>query len=292
MIRQQWSQRLEEHFLPPQEDVGDYMSCSVKELKLMTSVTYQSIHSAYTRTVEENDEDEDNGARVRVDYSDFDLIESVRAAGIKTVCLDEAHHLRAEWQRSLRGLFGGDSGGDVHRRADRNAALRQHPWRMEALQHGSCGEIDEEIAVPELVQQRTLCPHQDYIYFNYPTKEEIKRIREYRTRAKECAAAITAGEAFESALDGSRILTDYREKEEELAEHAKGYIAVLALAKERGAQIPRQLARLLVPGGRLPGAALPFAETAFQFIIDNPDVFSAGGGAGHPQGAVQRRLLS
>ena len=36
-----------------------------------------------------------------------------------------------------------------------------------------CGEIDEEIFVPELVAQNTLCPHQDYVYFNYPTKAEI-----------------------------------------------------------------------------------------------------------------------
>ena len=34
------------------------------------------------------------------------------------------------------------------------------------------GEIDEEITVPELVKEGSLCPHQDYVYFNYPTKEE------------------------------------------------------------------------------------------------------------------------
>ena len=33
-----------------------------------------------------------------------------------------------------------------------------------------CGEIDAEISVPELVKAKNLCPHQDYIYFNYPTE--------------------------------------------------------------------------------------------------------------------------
>ncbi len=27
-----------------------------------------------------------------------------------------------------------------------------------------CGEIDQEITVPELVKEDTLCPHQDFVY--------------------------------------------------------------------------------------------------------------------------------
>lgn len=50
-----------------------------------------------------------------------------------------------------------------------------------------CGEIDEEIFVPELVGQNTLCPHQDYIYFSYPTEAETASFREYKERA---AAAV------------------------------------------------------------------------------------------------------
>ena len=39
-----------------------------------------------------------------------------------------------------------------------------------------CGDIDIEISVPELVAERNLCPHQDYIFFNYPTEEEKMKI--------------------------------------------------------------------------------------------------------------------
>lgn len=42
-----------------------------------------------------------------------------------------------------------------------------------------CGSIDEEIFTPELVMEGSLCPHQDYVYFNYPTKEEIEGIFQY-----------------------------------------------------------------------------------------------------------------
>ena len=42
-----------------------------------------------------------------------------------------------------------------------------------------CGEIDEEITIPELVKEGSLCPHQDYVYFNYPTKEEEQEVRRF-----------------------------------------------------------------------------------------------------------------
>ena len=43
-----------------------------------------------------------------------------------------------------------------------------------------CGEIDAEITVPELVKANNLCPHQDYIYFSYPTQEEQLEINKYK----------------------------------------------------------------------------------------------------------------
>lgn len=33
-----------------------------------------------------------------------------------------------------------------------------------------CGEIDQEITVPELVKEDTLYPHQDFVYICFPTK--------------------------------------------------------------------------------------------------------------------------
>ena len=47
-----------------------------------------------------------------------------------------------------------------------------------------CGEIDEEITIPELVKEGSLCPHQDYVYFNYPTKEEEQEVRRFQERSK------------------------------------------------------------------------------------------------------------
>jgi len=35
-----------------------------------------------------------------------------------------------------------------------------------------CGEVDDEIAVPDLVKANDLCPHQDFVYFSKPNDLE------------------------------------------------------------------------------------------------------------------------
>ena len=42
-----------------------------------------------------------------------------------------------------------------------------------------CGEIDQEITVPELVKEDTLCPHQDFVYMCSPTAEEAERLKQF-----------------------------------------------------------------------------------------------------------------
>ena len=274
VIRQQWSQRFAEHFLPPGGGIGDYVSCSLREPGLLTCATYQSLHSAWTRRMEEREEDDEEEGCAPTDYSDFDLVGAVRAAGIKTICVDEAHHLKAEWQRALEGFIQAVQGEMFI------VALTATPpydstageWKRYIA---VCGEIDEEISVPELVQQGTLCPHQDYIYFNYPTREEVEKVKGHREGAERCVDELLHSEAFGAALSHSRMLTEYPAMEELLTENARGFVAVLVLARERGEAVPKKLARLLVPGGRLPAVKLTLAETAFQFIIDHPDIFSS-----------------
>ena len=65
-IRQQWGERFAESFLPEGAPLADYLSTNLKEPGFLTSVTYQALHAAYSRTVleeegEEADESEDFG---------------------------------------------------------------------------------------------------------------------------------------------------------------------------------------------------------------------------------------
>ena len=48
-----------------------------------------------------------------------------------------------------------------------------------------CGPVDEEISVPELVKEGSLCPHQDYVYFNYPSIEEEQQLDAFRKKSRD-----------------------------------------------------------------------------------------------------------
>ena len=101
-IRQQWGDRFASSFLPEGENADDYISFDIRQPALLTSITYQALYSAWNRQkLNVSDESESEQA----DFTGFDLLETVKKAGVRTICLDEAHHLRSEWQRALEAFL-------------------------------------------------------------------------------------------------------------------------------------------------------------------------------------------
>lgn len=101
-IREQWVERIEEAFLNSKEDKDLYISQDLKNPKTMTIVTYQALHSAMIhyqgKLIENNDELQ---TVEEVDYQDYDIIQVFKEKQLGTICLDECHHLRNEWWKSL-----------------------------------------------------------------------------------------------------------------------------------------------------------------------------------------------
>lgn len=145
-IRDQWIHRFSDLFSLPAGDPP--ISTDLTRPELLTIITYQGLH-AYRRL-----------------HRTGPVFKELSAAGIKTLVLDEAHHLRREWWQTLfelksllPGLF------IVALTATPPYDVSQVEWnRYLSL----CGPIDAEISVPELVKAKNLCPHQDYIYFSMP----------------------------------------------------------------------------------------------------------------------------
>lgn len=272
-IKQQWGERFVEAYLPETENADEYISYSLKEPRLLTSVTYQALHAAFSKIVLEKTEDEDElESEVSQDFSDFDLIGVVRRAGIKTICLDEAHHLKSEWQRALERFIEA-IGFDIT-----IISLTATPPYDSAPAEWNryirlCGEIDEEIFVPQLVKQKTLCPHQDYIYFSYPTDEEAEMVRSYKLKAQECVKNILSDGYITAALRESGVIGGNPLNEEFILENTADFAALLTVASSTGVKIPDNVISKVFGKKNIPECKAETVQTAFQLVIDNPEIF-------------------
>ena len=92
-IRQQWGERFKDLFLDNKSEFNHLFSTDLHEIRLVNSITYQALYSAIEK-IPFSDEEE-------IDHSDIDLIQTLKEYNVKTICLDEAHHLKNEWQKAL-----------------------------------------------------------------------------------------------------------------------------------------------------------------------------------------------
>ena len=172
-IREQWIARIKEAFLCDGVDAEAYLSQSLKNPRAITVTTYQALHSAMTQ-IQDGEED----------YQGFSLLQVLQDAKVDTLCLDECHHLRSEWWKSLESLK--EKLIDVTTIALTATPPYDSTPAMWNRYIAMCGEIDEEITTPELVKEGSLCPHQDYVYFNYPTKQEEAEVMRYMQAHPDC----------------------------------------------------------------------------------------------------------
>ena len=258
-IRNQWGERFKEAFLNETDNIDDYISYDLNEVKLLNSVTYQALHSAMNK-IECIDEDES------VDYSNIDILKLIKSNHIKTVCLDEAHHLQNEWQKALEKFISrlGEDIKIISLTATPPYDANTAEWQRYI---SISGEIDEEIFVPELVKTNTLCPHQDYIYFNYPTKDEIEEFKKYTEKAYALIDEVIRMHMIIDLCD--ELNKNYRDMYDLIYENAKQYIALLSLFRYASFEINKKLIKCLTTKNALPKFNLKYAEIALQFLVDS-----------------------
>ena len=261
-IRQQWGQRFLESFLNDNQNIDDFVSYDLDEIKLINSVTYQALHSTINK-IKIDDEEE------QFDYSNIDLFKLIIDKGIKTICLDEAHHLQNEWQKALEVFVKGLS-KDI-KIISLTATPPYDSTSAEWNRYISvCGEIDDEIFVPELVKEKTLCPHQDYILFNYPTKSEVDSFKQHR---KNCLLAINEIEKLEFIPKLNEILEKlYFQEEEYVYSNYKGIVALYILLNKANIKINSSIFKRLTNSINIPNIDLKYCERAYQFLLDSDKI--------------------
>lgn len=254
-IREQWGQRFKTLFLDNTEDFPLLFSNDLHNVKLLNSVTYQALYSAIDK-IQTNDNGE-------IDCSDIDIFTAMREFGIKTVCLDEAHHLKNEWQKALEKFISA-----LDKDVKIISLTATPPYDSEGSQWSRysniCGEIDEEIFVPELVGQNTLCPHQDYVYFNYPAQNEVASFNEHKEHTTLAIEALKKLKLFSQVCKNLNTEQNY----EVLFSAVKQYIALATLLKYYGFELNNKLIRELTAKKGLPDFKTCYAEVAIQFLLD------------------------
>jgi len=268
-IRDQWVERLVQQFLPVESPHPGWVSTDIRAPQLLTITTYQALHSLCSGQPEPIDEqyaEEENGSvstaiATKADGDSKFIKQSgfpVVLSEFKTLLVDEAHHLRTEWWRTLTLVADNLKPTVIALTATPPYDVSPYEWqRYEEL----CGPIDAEISIPELVLQGDLCPHQDYIYFSAPTAEEQKSFGEFRTSVDSFVNQLIENREFAEALTAHPWIADPEGNLEEILTHPEYLSSMIVYLHAVGAELPHKvLSALGVTSKTVPPVDLAWLE--------------------------------
>lgn len=252
-IRNQWKERLLECFID--NELRIETSFDIKNLKTLTFSTYQSLHSLFKNDFGKNS---------------ASLLAYFNEHSIQTILLDEAHHLKNEWWKSLFLI-------KETQKCTTISLTATPPYDSSSTEirkyFDLCGPIDVEIGVPELVKEGNLCPHQDYIYFSEPDELEIRKIVKYREALLVFVNTLQKDEEFIKMVQG---LPQYAYPEESLEliyDNPKVYSAILIFLNSCGIEIDLEKTKILGVSKKdavFPSFSYEWVEVLLQYLlVDN-----------------------
>ena len=257
-IRNQWAERLEQCFLPPGNQEPDWVSTDIRRPSLLTIATYQALHALCAGELEQSEDaysEEETGSDTEFgngkingtgkSAASIELPETL--LGFKTLVVDEAHHLKAEWWRTLTFVVDHLKPTLVALTATPPYDVSPYEWqRYEDL----CGPVDAEVAVPELVLEGNLCPHQDYVYLSVPAAVELKTLVEFRAAADAFADRLRHNPEFAAAVGNHPWMNDPNSYIEEILEDPEYASSMVVFLNAIGEVIPREVLHCLAVDSR------------------------------------------
>ena len=241
-IRNQWIKRFTELFLQSDE-VPSWISSDIKKPNFLTVSTYQGLFAACSG-IKEQIEDEENEEELEEEFSESKarfsskeasvLIARLKKQGIGTIIVDEAHHLKNAWWKSLNELKHHLSPTIVGLTATPPYDVSYTEWKRYLDLNGP---VDEEISVPELVVEGDLCPHQDYVYLSSPTAEENVKLVEYRNRIEQLFESIKSDSTLKQIFSNLPIFTNPEKELEWIYSNLEQYSATIIFLNSIGVEI-------------------------------------------------------
>lgn len=269
-IRNQWVDRFLSLFVNNKDSVN-YISTNIYDLKSFNVVTYQALHYAYKKQKMKESDNLDDVALDKEFVTDttvikeYDLIDSLKKCKISTVVLDEAHHLKSEWWKSLTAVVNALDNTTVI------SLTATPPYDVEYSEFNKylelCGQIDETISVPELVAANNLCPHQDYIYFNMPTDVELNEIRKYKENLNIEIEKIKKDKVFLEAIKSHKYINAPYSYEEEILENVEYYSSMVIYLNSCGVSLSRDNLQILGHNRKIPALSISWLEILLKNVI-------------------------
>jgi superfamily II DNA or RNA helicase len=222
-IRNQWEDRLQNFFTA--DCNFKQISFDIKQPSDITFSTYQALHSFY------------KSFETKEDYYKF-----FKKHQIEVLLLDEAHHLKNAWWKCLYDLKEQHIQTVV-------ALTATPPYDSEISEIQKyfklCGEIDDEIVVPDLVKEHNLCPHQDLVFLSKPEDQEINFITDFRLRVAQFITDILNDKEFISFLKQHRFYAKTEENLEELYRFSDFFSSLLIFLHEAKEIVPIEKLEIL-----------------------------------------------
>lgn len=248
-IRNQWENRLQSFFTESHN--FEALSFDIRAPSDVTFSTYQSLHAFY-KSFENKD----------------DYFNHFKKHNIETVVLDEAHHLKNAWWKCLMALKKNSSFYIV-------ALTATPPYdssRAELTKYFTlCGEVDDEIAVPDLVLENDLSPHQDFVYLAKPKDLEINFIVEYRQKIAVFKDDLLQDKTFINFLKSHRYYSRPEFHLDSIYSNTEYFSSILIFLNAAGIYIEDQKLEILGFGKnesiQFPKLELQWLEILFQNLL-------------------------
>jgi superfamily II DNA or RNA helicase len=128
------------------------------------------------------------------------LIDDLVAYGVRTVVLDECHHLLDYWAIVLRYLIGKIQEPRI---IGLTATLPSPETDAEYENYTSLlGDVDFEIPTPAVVKEGDLAPYRDLAYIVKPTPRETQYLKQIQAEFQEAIASLTGDARFRDWVQG------------------------------------------------------------------------------------------
>ncbi|WP_267740435.1 DEAD/DEAH box helicase, partial [Myroides injenensis] len=233
-VRDQWVERFCELFLQV-DNVPEWISKDLYTPKFLTVSTYQGLHAAFNNLKaeeEEAGEEEQETKKTSKTVSNRNansIVNALKKLNVKTIIVDEAHHLKKEWWKSLDYL-------EENLKPVIVGLTATPPYDVSGFEWGRYislnGPIDDEIFVPELVAEGDLCPHQDFIYFNMPAAEERGTILEMREKVNIIFQKLRKDEELVKDVEQLPFISEPLSYLEWIYENLEVYISCIVLIND------------------------------------------------------------